>query len=209
MMSASQAGGTAIVFAAPNVWHKFVRRGKILYVPNNYLSSAVTITQLYQAGWLFGTDDNGPTDGQLSTAQNQRRIINYRGEKYFIRLPRGYADSDSATQYDLSNTTAQNHDNLANTPDCEFNDLFYPIVSNTPQKQRLYNVDTIAPATLVLANTRNIPCQEVSVSKGNMITRVSSNGLTGRDIMTYIQSVPTSRSNSTLLWYPVIELLEE
>ncbi|AGX01805.1 putative virion structural protein [Erwinia phage PhiEaH1] len=207
-LQASQAG-SGLSVSGTATWHKFVRRGKILYVPNTYLSSAVTMTQLYQAGWVFGTDDNGPTDGQLSTAQNQRRVVSYRGDRYFLRLPRGYADADNANQYDLSNTTGLNHDNVANTPECEFNDLFYPVVQNTPLKQRLFNVDSITAANFVVSSTRAVLCQEVSVSKGAMLSRGNSNGLTGRDIMTYMQAIPTARAASTLLWYPVLELIED
>lgn len=210
-LAASQAGSGGLSFAAAiTQWHKFVRRGKILYVPNGYGSAAYTYTQLYQAGWVFGTDDNGPTDGQVTTPQNQRRIVNYRGDKYFLRLARGYADADSSSaQYDLSNVNQQNHDTLATTPECEFNDLFYPMVQNTPIKQRLFNVDTVVATTFAVATSRVIMCQESSVAKGNMLSRVSSSGLTGRDIMTAIQAVPITRTAATCLWYPVLELLEE
>lgn len=207
-LQASQAA-TGVSLGAPTKWYKYVRRGKILYIPSGIMASSFTIIQLYQAGWVYGTDDTGPSDGVLGTPTNQRRIINYRGDKYFIRCPRGYADADSATQYDLSNTTTQNHDNLANTPDCEFNDLFYPIMKNTPLKQRLYNVDVIDPLTFVNSSGRTVVCQEISASKGNVLTRANSQGNTGRDVMTVVAAVLTSRSGSSNLFYPVIELVEE
>jgi hypothetical protein len=40
------------------LWHKFVRKGKILYVPN-YSFGSPTFSQLYNAGFVFGTNDNG------------------------------------------------------------------------------------------------------------------------------------------------------
>lgn len=56
------------------LWHKFVRKGKILFMPNGSFSSA-QFWDLYKAGFIFGTNDNG----SFPFALNSSAIQGYTG----------------------------------------------------------------------------------------------------------------------------------
>jgi hypothetical protein len=69
-------------------WHKFAYKGKIVYVPNCYLCDAlVSIQTLYNAGLVFGTDDNGANQ-YGATPRNQKRVVNIKGDDFLVRCMR-------------------------------------------------------------------------------------------------------------------------
>lgn len=56
---------------AITVWHKFIRKGKVLFIPNAQFSTSASTGQLYNAGLLMGTNDNGnfpfvPSSGNMA-----------------------------------------------------------------------------------------------------------------------------------------------
>lgn len=55
----------------PN-WHKWIRNGKILFVPDRQLGNVGSVSLVYNKGLMFGTDDNGPYLPANATACNQR-----------------------------------------------------------------------------------------------------------------------------------------
>lgn len=206
---AAQNGG-AMAYMLAVRWHKFIRRGKILYVPQTVPASGnYHHNIIYQAGFMYGTDDTGPVDGRLGTPVNQRRVINWRGEKYTIRLPRGYADPDSPTQVDLSTVATLNHETLSDSPGCEYNDLIYPLMVSTPTKQNLMNVDFLTTANFISVTGRMVMCQEVSVASGNALWRHNQGLGTDRERMAAMTVRATGTASSSSNWYPIIELIEE
>lgn len=80
-------------------WFKFVYKGKILYIPSGPLSAQGTLgwSDLYNAGLIYGTDDNGSPPMDLLTLNpspaipalvNQRRVVSFGGCKFLVRTPR-------------------------------------------------------------------------------------------------------------------------
>lgn len=80
-------------------WFKFVYKGKILYIPSGPLSAPGTLgwSDLYNAGLIYGTDDNGspPMDlvalgasPAIPALVNQLRVISVAGSKFLVRTPR-------------------------------------------------------------------------------------------------------------------------
>jgi hypothetical protein len=51
--------GTLTADGTITAWHKFIRKGKVLFIPNYYFTTTVQPYQLYNAGLLMGTNDNG------------------------------------------------------------------------------------------------------------------------------------------------------
>lgn len=119
---APQANST---FPLPT-WNKWIRKGKICYVPNAPVHIAVLYDVFYKSGVHFGTDDNGPwLPGTTSTPVNQRRIITKGYDQFIVRLPTGADDRANPT------------DTIAATPAdslrrfSEVADFLYPMLSNT------------------------------------------------------------------------------
>lgn len=73
-----------------NHWLKFVRRGKILFTPETYLSSSLSWKALYNAGAVYGVNGPGPFDA--GEPVNQYRTITKDGNTYLIRLIEGTVD---------------------------------------------------------------------------------------------------------------------
>lgn len=193
-------------------WYKFIRRGKILYIPSSNCGG-VLWTTLYSAGFVYGRDDNGPVGGVPAVPVNQRRVVEWRGERYLVRLLRGYADPDSPVQFDFTNQVGVfDHDALPNTPACELNDLLYSLVNATPLKQRLPN-QAFAAATSFSSSNNSIVCQEADIASAQYLSRWSSQNVTVnqnlRTHLTYGKAQPLTVSAGTCMWVPVLELIEE
>lgn len=84
-------------------YHKFVRKGKILFIPNSVISTTTStsiFTNLYKSGVVFGTNDNGP--GWASTLAgsevNQKKVITKNGFNYILRLLTGSDDTNNPTR---------------------------------------------------------------------------------------------------------------
>lgn len=72
---------------APTLFHKFVFKGRILFIPDTVTRLGTTWNEQYQQGLAWGTDDYGfPPRGVATT--NQRRTFNKDGYEYVVRLPR-------------------------------------------------------------------------------------------------------------------------
>lgn len=205
------------------VWHKFIRKGKVLYIPAVDFGY-VTWDGLYRAGFVYGTDDEGPIDGhQGLAAVNQMRTVKLDGDEYLIRLMRGWSDpgEDVVPWASLSAVTgyaATPIENLAEAwhEDSEWNQLVYPITAPTPKGQSMENVsqalwrDTYAP--LSLANTSHqygVVCQEREPSGTNILVRGMTNQFGGvvRTAVSHIHKVPGTPPTVYLNWVPVLELV--
>ncbi len=79
-----QLGITAAQYT-PAQYHKFMFRGRILFIPETRTAS-MTYNQQYNSGLVFGTDDGGavPTG---SVSRNQRRTVQKNGREFVIRFP--------------------------------------------------------------------------------------------------------------------------
>lgn len=72
---------------APTLFHKFVFKGRILFIPDTMTRSGTTWNEQYQYGLAWGTDDYGYPPQGLSNV-NQLRTFNKDGFEYVLRLPR-------------------------------------------------------------------------------------------------------------------------
>lgn len=86
----TQVGATSLSVSEPTAWHKFIYKGKILFVPNIYMAYS-SWNALYSLGLVFGTDDTGvfpaaATGRPTPVNQNKRAIA--RGNEFIVRCPK-------------------------------------------------------------------------------------------------------------------------
>lgn len=207
-------------------WHKFIRNGKILYLPDQIMGST-DWRYLYQAGFVFGVDANGPPGAVLTgvTATNQLRTFVFKGKTYKIRLLRGWSDGPE-TDITAYNGAAANHDNIANTKDNEFNDLVYALNMYTPNKQRTPNFFNLAWEKWVGQPTTNwsdtsalnaliaayrITCQE-RWPNGNVLSRGQREVTWGPNASphtrAHVSNAAAAAYTQSMYWLPVLELVD-
>lgn len=226
------AGAKAL--SNPNVtpsWHKFVRNGKVLYVPDQSFGFT-TYNDLYAAGFVFGTDSAGPEWANVAglTPVNQQRVIEFKGNRYIVRLMKGFAD-DGITLDEWTALSGKDMDSYTDPQPNEFNDLLYPLVLWVPLYQRLPNIENNDPNPWLYNpynagyNTGNqsteiargrILCQEryptgsaaanSVLTRGQRATAYSSTPSYSRGNIT---AVTANAGNAQGIWLPVLELLDD
>lgn len=84
-------------------WHKFVRKGKILFIPVNRFSTGNLSqglgrwTQLYNQGLVYGVDGPGAAPQaltnyyQVTALVNQKKVVSIGQYQFLVRLPK-FAD---------------------------------------------------------------------------------------------------------------------
>lgn len=90
--TATIAGAVAaITNAKMTLWHKFVFEGKILFYPQGALISGINWAAIYNKGWIYGIDSNGPGLVTLNvpTPVNQKVLITKGAFTYRVRTPKG------------------------------------------------------------------------------------------------------------------------
>ena len=96
------------------LWHKFVYKGKILFIPDTPTASGYTYNQMYSYGLVWGTNDNGKFTPYNQTARNQYRTVKKNGYEYVVRLPQ-CVDGGSFNTYYSSNPTTWTDGEWMNT----------------------------------------------------------------------------------------------
>lgn len=190
----------------PN-WHKMVRDGKFIYVPDRNFGFT-TWASLYSAGFVFGVD--GPGDGVPTgdvTPTNQLRIIEFKGYQYKVRLLNGVVVNGV----------------------CEYNDLVYPIVSPVPmdtqRSPNFYegNLDLIlgtplasgGSATNTLESNRgwlwmqgwavgDVDGKNYPVQRGHRSVSLRS---PPANTDTNLASATSDTVSASGIWFPVLELI--
>lgn len=176
-------------------WFKFSRHGKIIYVPDRAFGFASWLA-LYNAGLVYGRDDAGPAAmiGGL-TPVNQDVYVEFAGDKYRVRLMRGFYDkatdlNAAVTATDFAGIPAGpvtsayasapvlfNMDTIeATTPENEYNDMLMSVVYGCPLKKRFPTVNNGANSAymgLVVSDgyTSNpsLPALLEAANKGRML----------------------------------------
>jgi hypothetical protein len=180
-------------------WHKFARNGKVIFVPENPLTGgSVSWQQLYNAGVVFGSNDNGPYNAGANVNQNAQVTIG--ADTYRVRLMRGY--NDDYNVFPPASTVAE----PVETFTCEWDDFVYPLSLFVPAVQRMSNRANLANAALYGAGNYLVAVQEKTVSgasanclvRGNAVA--TRNGITQRNYIGY--------TSATVTWWPVLELIE-
>ena len=182
------------------VWHKFVRQGKILLIPDGTLSANGTSNEFIQRGAWFGMDTVGPQYIIGHTAiQNAK--IKIGPDTYRIRAPRGDVNNIN----DPITNTAKNIVPGDPAAKSEFDECVATIVQYISPTQKLPNVDTKTPALFGMGGTTTgICCMEGGA--GKVLTR--GGYVTNSAAISYYQSNTTSYDN-TCYWLPILELIEE
>lgn len=201
-LSGVRAYATSLLVINPfPIWHKFVRNNKVLIIPEGPLASTISYTQLYQAGMVFGTDDNGVQPP--SPAVKQSAKITIGRDVFRIRLMRGMSDGPY-TDYQTTVVSPN-----------EWGDLVYPICHSVPADQRLENIYLNGKSTLLTAGAGVAGwslVQELTTGGApNVRGQAVGNDDTASDLSSYIAARTTTGVTSTtasIFWYPVLELVE-
>lgn len=115
-------GLTGLTGAPANVksWSKCAYRGKVVLLPSATIGT-VSWMNLYNAGLIYGTNDNGvhpPVNNLVET--NQRKTVTIKGATYIVRTIRGTTDptnvalSTAVAQADLTSENNAIRTRLAN-----------------------------------------------------------------------------------------------
>ena len=122
--------GTAV--AQDNMgWMKVVYKGKVLLFPNRAILRDVKYTDLYNAGIVYGTNDNGIAVPNGSTATNQYKPFVLDGTTYIPRLFKGLPTDNAVTIKLVMNA---NHTMLAADPGRnEWDDVIGAIAAAAPR----------------------------------------------------------------------------
>lgn len=181
------------IVAVSPTWHKFIRNGTVLFIPNTVLVSTITWNDLYLAGAVFGVNSNGNhQNGQTPT--NQRKTVTIGPDTFLVRLMKGYSD-------DITKVVPAG---VVNEPEefvNEYNDLVYPLVKWVPNAQRLVGVsaqniiDTLLGGGRVITQDQGAGGTPVTARSQASESRL---GLAIRGIYS---------STTGLGWLPVLELL--
>lgn len=205
-------------------WYKFIRNNKIIYVPDRVFGVA-SYMSLYNAGFVFGVDGVGVTPPS-ATPVNQLRTFDFKGQKYKIRLMRGWGDG-SILDLDKWAGTDANHDAMAIAEANEYNDFLYSMCKFVPLKQRTPNWNNLSPDGWLYSPVSSYDAS--TINSWRLTYRVvcqerKSNGLVclrGLRECTPNQNAgnPTSKGNLTAIyagnntvtnnWVPVLELVEQ
>jgi hypothetical protein len=182
--------------ATQPTWHKYVRKGKILIVPNRPLATTIQWGQIYSAGLVYGTDDNGKGNFLPGTLVNQKRTVKIGPDTYLVRLMTGYSDVVTDIQ-----PTSENVNDPSDAFSCEWDDLIYPLFQFVPNKQRLQNTANYTSGQMGMGSNA-IHCQERGSSTSNC---ARGSATAGRQIVSQRALI---LSTTNLSWWPVLELIE-
>lgn len=191
--------GATIVNAAP-LWHKYARKGKVLFVPSKGLASGVAWSALYNAGIVYGVDANNKGGQYVPTpGVNQLRKITIGSDQYIVRLTTGYSDNPLDTVPNIS--ASEPTDEFLN----EWDDLIYPLHVTTPNKQRMVNIAAMSTSDMGLTGQYSVWVQELAA-----VTLAAARGAnnTGRTGVANRQCFGVTSNGSAQTWWPVLELVE-
>lgn len=188
-------GNVSATQATPTTWDKFIRKGKILFVPRDHLFSG-TWQQAYAAGCVFGTDTVGPPEVPEvfpRVIQNARHRKN--GFTFKVRFPAAIGDEHN---FYCPLATTQ-----LNTPDiypyrlgCEAMDILFPLVA------------LIYPVYQGLPNVQEIPASSFSLTPSSTIVSDGRVAYTTESFVTETlsMSLRVITTNTGVNVRPVLEL---
>lgn len=87
------AGRNKFFMNDPAFWHKFVFKGRIIFIPGYQHGSGYAFSDIYTQGMAYGVDGNGTVVPSGQNATKQNATISKDGRTYRIRLPY-YVDYD-------------------------------------------------------------------------------------------------------------------
>lgn len=109
-------------------WIKLLLDDKIVYVAMRPVRYNITLGEIYSAGLMYGTDDNGLWVPTGSNPRNQKIIHPVKGKNYLVRCMTGQDENPSN-----SLTTPSDGALLS-----EFSRIFYPLIVGDTYIDRVY-----------------------------------------------------------------------
>ncbi|ANZ50337.1 putative virion structural protein [Erwinia phage vB_EamM_Phobos] len=201
--------------------YKFSRHGKILYILGvaGQFPGYVNWASLYQAGLVFGRDDNGPAgaNGLLTPTPQDAKIL-HNGDVYRMRLPRGLTDKSDSPVFPFNNDyQLKSHDIIPElTGYCEYNDLLYAMVgSATPEKQRWVKWNALSYTYLgqsgVSVGSSIINSGTLCMERDSVTERVLARGHISNPTIGPLENITRINYISPSLqgrYHPIFELVE-
>lgn len=182
------------------LWNKWIRRGKILYVPLSPCNILITYTGLYLSGLQFGTDDNGPYQPNGVAPTNQRKIITRGFDRFIVRLPSGTDDRNNPS-FTIPSPSA---DSLRRYS--EVADLIYPSLSQSVcPSQRSPKLESSGTWS-----TQNAGREIATSTRFGTTGFVSAGNISVTSPGSELEKLGAIRPWSTSVsWVPVLEFIQE
>lgn len=188
--------GNAVNAGSP--WLKFIDQGKVLFIPKQKLREGVTWNDIYEAGCVYGTDDEGKVPGANPT--NQRKVVTKNGNSFLVRLMSGLGENvGEIADVDLAYPDY--------TGESEWDRLFARCLHYVSVTQVGENFDDIqfSELTTTGAAQQYTWCQESAPSgSGNRIMR---GGHQAANHYSQIYFVPPGNYHAAYGWRPVLEFI--
>jgi hypothetical protein len=182
-------------------WLKFAIDNKIVYIAKKPYRHSVSWDNIYQAGAVYGTNDNGlyPT----GTVKNQLTTVTKGTDSFKVRLPSG-GHADPVTRvYTSANTNAGEGS--------EWNRLMYRIHVDVPDGSQTYD-----GGPQIGANWAEYTNADIVVGAGDgraswgqetYNSDTTSRIVRGIGRLSYLQSSTSSVASGDSGWRPLLELV--
>lgn len=183
------------------LWHKWIRNGKVLYVPNGPLCGNISWKTLYDLGAVFGVDAPGPYNAGANVNQSAKATIG--GEQFRVRCITGF--DDTLVRFPVTPAATEPTELWPN----EWSDIIYPLSMYCPDLQRMANVQQATVTDLYMAATGvtqgSIVQERVSAvaASNNLVrgnTTANRTGIANRAGVAY--------NGLAYGWWPVLELID-
>lgn len=182
------------------LWTKWIRRGKILYVPTSPCNISITYTTLYSNGLVFGTDDNGPYQPTGIAPANQLKIFTRGFDRFIVRMPSGTDDRNnpSFTIPSPSPDSLRRYSEVA--------DLIYPSLSQSVcPSQRSPKLVSAVPWS-----TQNAGREIGTSTRFGTSGFVSVGNISATQPGSELEKLGSPRPwNTAVAWVPVLEFIQE
>lgn len=179
------------------VWDKWLRRGKVLFVPRGSFT-LVSYQILYLKGAVFGPDKPKPTWLTLETTP-QTATISKGFYKCIVRLPTGIDDrapNDSKIASVEGVPLARRHS--------EIGDLIYPLCGTWFPPAQTFPRVPFPVAAVELQGPGSYWCQETHSSSGTILIVTGPRATT--EIAWLESAIPPLTSSA--YWKPILELVQ-
>lgn len=183
------------------IWHKYIRKGKILYIPQGPITiGGFTYQTLYNKGLVFGVDGPGPYQPPGSSPTNQLKTVDVGGSKLKLRLMTGFDESLTGLATNVPSAVE-----YLNPAPNEWDDLVYPLCEVVPAAQRMANVAQLNSTGLKYSvNSTYIRCPVQEMTGTSPIFRATTGGTRA-----YAAGISTQSATTAFMqWWPVLELVE-
>lgn len=183
------------------IWHKWIRNGKVLFVPNGPLVGNISWKALYDLGLVFGIEGPGPYNGGANV--NQSAKVTISGEQYRVRCLTGFADD--LTKFPVTPAATEPAETWPN----EWLDLIYPLSMYCPDQQRMANVQqaTVADLGMALTGTTQGSIVQERVS-ATAASQCLVRGNTAANRTGIANRAGVAQASLAYGWWPVLELMD-